>query len=403
MAETQFMELGKKICLILSRHDGIEDKLHHSYQGGGKSTALKLVVSHGNEKYLKEAKKFLVKELGVTLEEEPHHGKGGWSNTILILLHNLSEDSLNKINVLSKAIIKKENSLKKKDLSVKKEEPMVIDNTLSSTEPVVKKQGMSEMAKYRVALSRFLRPIMDSEGISPKDFPFTKESGVIVTVNCKTELIAKMIEMSISYSSKDIAIREGNSVMVDCSKFAGRENHKQFAFPPKPGQSINVLREKMARVYPYKFKNIELLDNGVSVYFKTRTLIPKIIKIFGGMGWDVSNLNENSIFIKYYDENMMMGDVNIVDNLPKKDIKDERVNNSFNSDLLIKEDIVEKKRSFGHLTNDQIICELKSISEKFSNSLSPETMERIEKALMDDLKEKDPEKYVRLLLEKLGY
>lgn len=404
MTKTELMELSKKICLILSKQENTGNKLHCSYQGGGKALFLKIVVTKGDEKFLKAAKKFLTGDLSLSLTQEPHHGKGGKNNTLLVPLFGIKEESLEKINSLSQGIVHVEKiiqSYKKIVESSEKEE--VIEQT-SSVPIVAHKREMSDPSKYRLSLSRYLRPIMEMEGITPDQFPFDKDiNGGMIVVHCQNEEIAKMIEISISYTSsftsKSVVEREGSLVMVDGPKFYGLD-HKPFAFPPKEGQDLATLLLKVQSIFPSKLEISKKGEKRFFITFRRDNAAQIAIKILKDLEWNLLGFySTKSICLKYgYAVQKEVAIVPSVATAPSAPAPVSRTHYASHKPYV--SGLSSLNKSIVPSSNDDIIKELKSIAD--SGNLSPETMERIQRVLLDDIKKKQ-EEYAKILLAKLGY
>lgn len=401
------IELGKKICLILSRGKGIGDKLNHKYQGGGNATHLKIVVTHGDEKPMNVARKFLTEELNLSVKQEPHHGKGGKKNTFLVPLFGIKEESLEKINSLSQEIIKKESSngsIVRYD-TFKKVEPCEKE-VAEQTPPVPivsHKREMSDTAKYKLALSRYLRPIMEMEGVTPHQFPFDREmKGGMITIQCQNGEIAKMIEISISYTSsfpataRNVVGRDGSLVMVDGSKFYELE-HKPFAFPPKEGQSLEDVKEKIQSLCSSRF-SLSKDGKRLLISFSRETAAQRAYKLFGDLHWNMVGIHSDGKHIVFKCGYAEQKESETVPSAPASVSRTHYVSHTpYVSGL---PSLSKSTSGIIPSSNDDIINELKSIAD--SGNLSPETMERIQRVLLDDIKKKQ-EEYAKILLAKLGY
>lgn len=384
MEKTELMELGEKICLILSKQGKIGDRLNCSYQGGGKALFLKIVASHGDEKFLRAAKKFLTGELSLRLKYEKKHGKGGKSNTLLVQLFGIKDESLEKIKSMSYGIVPVEKIIQSHEKQVESSEKEEVAEQTPSTPVVAHKRTMADTSKYRLSLSRYLRPIMEMEEITPDQFRFDKDiKDETIVVHCQNEEIAKMIEKAIvytaSFTSRSVVEREGSLVVVDGTRFYDLK-HKPFAFPPKEGQSLELVRKKVKMIFTSK---LEVYWNGDGekfvLTFSRKTVVSKALKILKDLEWKITTFND-SIMVWYgYSEQKESDTISsIPDSAPIAPV----ISNVPSSD-------------------EAILEELKSMLA--DGNLSPETMERIEKALLDDFKKSNPEEYAKTLLAKLGY
>lgn len=359
--------LARKLYLIIQ--DKFGSHFFSENQGAGAVVNYKINTTQGKKKIMEKAKKFVVDELGINLENIEGHGANCNDYTFIVKMSELSDFSIKKIRSLSQVIIRREKKSGSKVLPLEKtEETPSVDNSQSVT-TVVKDVAMcnDNVSRYRSSLSRFLRPVMESESVFPNSFPFIREenSGSTIIVRCDDEVIGEMIERSIAYTSLDICVRYGNLVMVDCLKFT--KNHKQFAFPLQRGQGAQVLLEKIKRVYPCS-PSIEERENGFLISFKKKTVIPKVVAVLKSMGWNILSSDEKTALIGY-------------DSGKEED----------------------EQSNVPNVLSSSEIDELRFIYENSASVLSPETMERIERVLKDDLKNNHPEEYAKILLNKLGY
>lgn len=393
----QIERIGKKICLIMGMDKNVGPALHHHYEGGGKVATLVLRASHGNKDLVDEASKILTDVLMLKLKDEQrNHGKGQ-IYTLIVPLSSVSEESLEKINSLTQEIIKKENSNGKvvRPEKPKKVEPCEKEVAEQATliPAVAHKREMSDASKYRLSLSRYLRPIMEMEGVIPSQFPFDPiVNGGMITIQCQNGEIAYMIEKSIAYTSKEVVMRDGLLLMVDGSKFYGLE-HKPFAFPPKEGQSLEDVKEKIQSLCSSRF-SLSKDGKRLLISFSRETAAHRAYKLFGDLHWNMVGIHSDGKHIVFkcgYAEEKKS-------TIPFAPAPVSSINYASHTPYV--SGLPSPNKSIVPSSND-IINELKSMLAV--GNLSPETMERIEKALLDDLKRSNPEEYAKILLAKLGY
>jgi len=393
------VELGKKISLILE--DKIGNYFHPKNQGAGVVLNLKIAVSNGNAKFAKAAKDFLKKEFSINLEEIRGHGAGTNEYTFIIKTAELSKESISKIELMYQNILLRKSGRKvvepvstlsengKVESYVKKEKvaekiaPNFAPRFVSAT---ATKREMSESSKYRISLSHYLRPIMKMEGVIPNQFPFDQDlkdtKGGMITVRCQDEEIAIMVERSIAYTSKDLVVRDGLSLMIDGAKFYGIE-HKPFAFPPKEGQTLEDVKEKIQSLCSSKLSILEE-EGKFFISLSRKSAVEMTARIFQDLDWNLFSVYpaNKSIILKY-------------------GYAEQKEQTAPSTPALVVKTAHSSSKSIVPSSDKGILKELKSLSA--AGNLSPETMERIEKALLDDLKKTNPEEYAKMLLAKLGY
>lgn len=381
------VELGKKISLILE--DRIGHYFHPKNQGAGVVLNLKIAVTNGNSKFVKMAKDFLKEEFSINLEKIKGHGAGSNEYTFIIKTAELTDASIVKIELMYQNLLLRKSGHKvvepKNQLSESgKTEPCEkeeVDEQAALISVVAHKREMSDTAKYRLALSRYLRPIMEMEGVIPNQFPFDQDmnDGGMITVRCQDYQFAIMIERSIAYYSEDLVARDGTVVMVDGSKFYGLE-HKPFAFPPKEGQDLATLLLKVQSIFPSKLDVSKKGEKKFFITFKRDTAAQIAIKILKDLEWNLLGFySAKSICLKY-----------------GYAAQKESATAPYIPDSAPIAPVISNTSS-----NEGILKELKSMLA--DGNLSLETMERIQKALLDDFKRSNPEEYTKMLLAKLGY
>jgi hypothetical protein len=368
------IELAKKISQILKKMIG--DYFHLSYQGSHHNMVARFVVSNGNEKFLKKAKK-IITELGIYLENIGGHGKGGNDYTILIKMSEVNVETRNKINglldpkILEKPIIGIEVS----------EQPKEAKKIFVFNQDVPLKEK-----NLKLSLLRILRSVLEIEGIPSNSYSIINSNGNLFDIKCSNPDISDLIFSIISFLNDKSVIRDGEILSVDPC-FLKEVKHSCFALPPKTKDSVEALIKKIKKVYSNSSSpKIEKDVQGFYISFERRNSYAKIIKVFTNLGWNFE-LRDGKIFVFYADIPIMP--VEKIDEPKSEDSK-------IIEEVFVNENIVHDE----FMSHDEIFKELGDLFYS-SKSLSFKTRKRIFYVLKEKIKEENPEGYALFLLDLL--
>lgn len=289
--EENYSQLGlvKKIGLILEKEIG--PYFHASSQGSGKTIFLKLVATHGNQKKIELARKFL-KEVGMVAKKNNGHGIGGSEYTLIYELFDLSSETQEKIKVLVKELTGFSLKHKVEDANANEidevPEVPVIPETSS---PLKKRVRRSEVAKCKGELSNFLNAGLYAKGIKPNSYPFVDSDQEIV-INCQNEKVAKEVEILLS----SVSVREGSSVMVDCENFWRNFQNATLSAPDSFSKEVFLL--KILKIN--KSFVVDFTAEGINLKLRRKDSFENALEIFKANGWKFSSEDDCSILLDYY-------------------------------------------------------------------------------------------------------
>lgn len=281
-------EYAKRIGLIIEKKIGAY--FFNELQGGGKAFFLKIVVSHGNERFLNKART-LLSELVLTPEKINKHGVGGHKYTLIYELFSISLESQEKINNLVKEII---DSLKSKpqNVSGKTEEISKIITTSETlhTSSLRKRQRKPIEAKCKGELSNFLNARLSTMGINPEVYPFCDLNQTFI-VRCRNERIAKEIESLLT----SVCVRDGSSVMVELKEFWNNFQNTTISAPDSSYSKESLLMKilKVNRTFTVDFR-----EDGVFLKLRRRDSLGYALENFKANGWSFST-NEDGVLLHY--------------------------------------------------------------------------------------------------------
>lgn len=292
MEKSEQIELAKKIELLVEKRMGS----HYGFSHNGTDKTVTLKITSSEMKYINWANDFLKPFKLPRLRTMKNHGSG-MKTTILINVSKISKESIEKIDMDHKKLIKEMGTRKNHQSFKPKPIERIEDNKEMST-PVVEKQKRSRKACPHYNYSKFLSNVLAFEGFDFKKEAFVRKDGGFLKVCSENTDVLKLVEQATNYyvGGKVACVFAGNDKNDTCVSFEHkgdntlRTKYKYCSAPNFNSEDMEAeVLKRLNRVHTSrKYVVAQISVSRVKVVYNSINREDLIISLLE-MGWKVTD------------------------------------------------------------------------------------------------------------------